>query len=32
MSDRRPIGVFDAGIGGLTVLKAIKQLLPDESL
>lgn len=28
----RPIGVFDSGIGGLTVAKAIKALLPQEQL
>ncbi len=28
----QPIGIFDSGIGGLTVLRAIHQLLPDESL
>lgn len=27
-----PIGVFDSGIGGLTVLKAMIKLLPDESI
>ena len=27
-----PIGVFDSGIGGLTVLDEIQQLLPHESL
>jgi glutamate racemase len=27
-----PIGVFDSGVGGLTVLREINQLLPDESL
>lgn len=27
-----PIGVFDSGIGGLTVAKAISDLLPNESL
>lgn len=27
-----PIGIFDSGIGGLTVAHAIKELLPDESL
>lgn len=27
----RPIGVFDSGIGGLTVLKEIIRLLPDEN-
>jgi glutamate racemase len=29
MSDR-PIGVFDSGLGGLTVLRALIDLLPDE--
>jgi glutamate racemase len=28
----RPIGIFDSGIGGLTVLWAIHQLMPDEPL
>lgn len=27
-----PIGIFDSGVGGLTVANAIKQLLPGESL
>ena len=27
----RPIGVFDSGIGGLTVLKEIIKELPGES-
>ncbi|MDH3351307.1 MAG: glutamate racemase, partial [Gammaproteobacteria bacterium] len=27
-----PIGVFDSGVGGLTVLKAIRSLLPYEHL
>lgn len=31
MSDPRPIGVFDSGVGGLTVLRALKQALPGES-
>lgn len=26
----RPIGVFDSGLGGLTILKALKDLLPNE--
>jgi glutamate racemase len=26
-----PIGVFDSGMGGLTVLKALKLSLPHES-
>lgn len=28
----RPIGIFDSGLGGLTVLKEIQKLLPDEDL
>lgn len=32
MSDNRPIGIFDSGLGGLTVLKAVQELLPGESL
>lgn len=31
MSDSRPIGVFDSGIGGLTVLRALRARLPDEN-
>ena len=31
-SNDRPIGVFDSGVGGLTVLKSIHQLLPAENL
>lgn len=31
MADNRPIGVFDSGLGGLTVLKEIEKILPDES-
>ena len=27
-----PVGVFDSGVGGLSVLRAIRQLLPAESL
>ncbi len=27
-----PIGIFDSGIGGLTVAKAVKHLLPNESI
>ena len=30
-TDNRPIGVFDSGLGGLTVLKEIMDLLPQES-
>lgn len=32
MSDSRPIGVFDSGIGGLTVVKALRDLLPSENI
>src|SRR5262249_6543080 len=32
MSDLRPIGVFDSGIGGLTVVKALRDLLPNENI
>lgn len=28
----QPIGVFDSGVGGLTVAHAVKQILPDENL
>jgi glutamate racemase len=27
-----PIGIFDSGIGGLSVLRAVRELMPDESL
>jgi glutamate racemase len=29
--DRRPIGVFDSGVGGLTVLSELRRRLPAES-
>lgn len=29
---KQPIGLFDSGVGGLTVAQAIKQVLPGESL
>ena len=32
MKASQPIGVFDSGIGGLTVAHAIKKRLPEESL
>ena len=28
----QPIGIFDSGIGGLTVAYAVKQALPNENL
>ena len=30
--DNRPIGIFDSGVGGLTVFKEVRQLLPQENL
>lgn len=30
--NNRPIGIFDSGLGGLTVANAIRQTLPNESL
>jgi glutamate racemase len=27
-----PIGIFDSGVGGLTVLRAVRRRLPDESV
>lgn len=32
MSDNRPIGVFDSGLGGLTVLRELIKVLPNESI
>jgi glutamate racemase len=32
MNDSRPIGIFDSGVGGLTVANAIRHLLPNESM
>ena len=32
MNAHQPIGIFDSGIGGLTVAKAIEALLPNEQL
>ena len=31
MSDPRPLGVFDSGVGGLTVLREIVRRSPHES-
>ena len=28
--DNRPVGIYDSGIGGLTGLKALRRLLPEE--
>ena len=30
--DNRPIGVFDSGVGGLSIWRAVRKLLPTESL
>jgi glutamate racemase len=30
MADKRPIGIFDSGIGGLTVLQELQAILPYE--
>lgn len=30
--DRRPIGIFDSGLGGLTVAREIMTLLPEETI
>ncbi|MEX2457516.1 MAG: glutamate racemase [Actinomycetota bacterium] len=32
MTDPRPIGVFDSGVGGLTVVRSIIDQLPNESM
>src|SRR5258706_5682602 len=32
VADPRPIGMFDSGFGGLTVARAVIDLLPDEDL
>ena len=30
--DSRPIGVFDSGLGGLSVVKELREALPDENI
>lgn len=32
MSDARPIGIFDSGVGGLTVVGEVRKLLPREEV
>ena len=32
MYDNQPIGVFDSGVGGLTIFSEITKLLPNESI
>ncbi|MFP4521934.1 MAG: glutamate racemase [Fibrobacterota bacterium] len=31
-SDDRPIGIFDSGVGGLTVVQAVSKLMPSEKI
>ena len=30
--DNRPIGIFDSGLGGLTAVEALRELLPEENI
>lgn len=32
MTDPRPIGVFDSGLGGLTAIRSLLRILPEEDL
>ena len=32
LSDERPIGIFDSGVGGLTVMKEVMKHLPGENI
>ncbi|MEK7277838.1 MAG: glutamate racemase [Chloroflexota bacterium] len=32
MTDSRPIGIFDSGLGGLSILKEVRRQLPRESI
>lgn len=32
MKNKMPIGIFDSGIGGLTILKEIRKILPRENI
>ena len=32
MKSDQPIGIFDSGVGGLTVARAVKKVLPNESI
>ena len=32
MADTRPIGVFDSGLGGLTAVRVLRRILPEENL
>ena len=30
--DKRPIGIFDSGLGGLTAVLAVRELMPEENI
>ena len=30
--DKRPIGVFDSGLGGLTAVRQLRKVLPGEDI
>ncbi len=32
MGDNRPIGIFDSGVGGLTVVREVFKLMPEEQI
>jgi glutamate racemase len=32
MKNNAPIGIFDSGLGGLTVVSAVRQILPNENI
>lgn len=32
MNRTKPLGVFDSGVGGLTIVKALKKILPNEDI
>lgn len=32
LAEQKPIGIFDSGIGGLTVMRAVRKLLPNEDI
>ena len=32
MNEKKPIGIFDSGLGGLSICHEIKKALPNENL
>lgn len=32
IADNRPVGIFDSGLGGLTALAALRELMPEENI